>query len=118
MAWVAYLIPVDFSTGIMGRCPDFRRKAQIMTIVNMPSLAAVREILDSDPLLTRPTKRPEFIDVTSVPSGMHVGAPCGSVRITDQCPRMGSQPLPDHCSVTGTQDCPSDQALIDNCPTC
>lgn len=56
-----------------------------MAIVNMFSLARIREILDSDPLFAKPTTRPLFIDVApreSLPSGMHVEAPRASVRIT------------------------------------
>lgn len=65
---------------------------------NMPSLTRMLEILRPQP-------------------GMHVEAPAGSVRVTGRtCPKMDE--LPDHCSVTGTQDCPDDQATIDRCPTC
>lgn len=56
-----------------------------MAIVNMPSLARIREILDSDPLFAKPTTRPVFID--AAPRGMHVEAPRASVQITT-CPVM------------------------------
>jgi hypothetical protein len=72
---------------------------------NMPSLARVVEILRAR-------------ESSAVPAGMNATVPSASVRITG-CPRMyGGKSLPDHCSVTDTQDCPSDQAAIDNCPTC
>lgn len=74
---------------------------------NMPSLTRMLEVLKPT---TGPTVR-GGMDATVTSSS--------SVRITGTtCPRMGDEALPDHCSLTGTQECPSDQAVIDTCPTC
>lgn len=74
---------------------------------NMPSL---RRVLD---LLT-PVRADELPRLSGMDATVR-----RSVRITGTtCPRMGEKALPNHCSVTGTQECPSDQAAIDNCPTC
>lgn len=70
-----------------------------------------RRTTDNMPSLTR------MLEVLKPVSGGMDATVSSSVRITS-CPKMGSQSLPDHCSVTGTQECPSDQAAIDNCPTC
>lgn len=74
---------------------------------NMPSLTRMLEIL-------RPV--PTFIDVTGIdtmPSGMHVEAPHGTIRVTT-CPVMKA----DGCAVTGEEFCPDDQSIIDNCYRC
>lgn len=93
-----------------------------MTIANMPSLAAVQKIVESWGLKLSAQPRPVVpshgVLIDLAPSGMHVEAPTGSVRITGRCPRMGRESLPDHCTITGTQECPSDQAVIDTCTTC
>lgn len=92
-----------------------------------------RRTTDNMPSLTR------MLEILKPRDGMDV-APCGSVRITRTCPKMGggnpweddpnapipkdpgpkpkAAALPDHCSITGTQTCPDDQAVIDTCPTC
>lgn len=68
-----------------------------------------RRTTDNMPSLTR------MLEILKPRDGMAVEVPAASVRING-CPRMGG--LPDHCSITGTQECPADQSVIDTCPTC